>query len=486
MASAALPARRLPGSVVLREVDVGALDPARLEPVIGAQRMAAFDEAATVARELLDGRAVINVNSTAAGGGVAEMLQTLLAYTRGIGIDTRWMVIEGDPRFFEITKRIHNHLYGAPGDGGPLGAAERAHYESILRANGEELRSLVKPGDVLLLHDPQTAALASLRRELGAKVVWRCHVGRDTPNEHTQEGWEFLRPYLEDVDAYVFSRRAFAPVWADPARLHVIPPSIDPFSAKNQALPDEAARAILQFIGLAGGTSDPEPVHFRRRDGSPGRIDRRVDILQTGPPPPPEAPLVVQLSRWDRMKDMQGVMLAFAEHVDRSQDAHLALVGPAVHGVADDSEAAQILQECIATWRALPHAARTRVHLACVPMHDPDEAALIVNAIQRHATVVTQKSIAEGFGLTVAEAMWKNRPIVASRVGGIPDQIVHGEHGLLVDDPHDLAAFGAAVTSLLHEPRYAERLGGQAHRRANEQLLGDRHLERWGEVFASL
>ena len=317
-------------------------------------------------------------------------------------------------------------------------------------------------------------------------MVWRCHVGCDTPNEHTQRGWEFLRPYLEDVDAYVFSRRAFAPDWADPARVHVIAPSIDPFSAKNQALPDEAGRAILQFIGLAGGTSEPVPVHFRRRDGSPGRIDRRVDILQTGPPPPPQAPLVVQLSRWDRMKDMQGVMLAFAEHVDRSQDAHLALAGPAVHGVADDSEAAQVLQECIATWHALPHAARTRVHLACVPMHDPDEAAVIVNAIQRHATVVTQKSIAEGFGLTVAEAMWKSRPIVASRVGGIPDQIVHGEHGLLVDDPHDLAAFGAAVTRLLREPRYAERLGGQAHRRANEELLGDRHLERWGELFASL
>ncbi len=119
-------------------------------------------------------------------------------------------------------------------------------------------------------------------------------------------------------------------------------------------------------------------------------------------------------------------------------------------------------------------------------MHDPDEAAVIVNAIQRHATVVTQKSIAEGFGLTVAEAMWKNRPIVASRVGGIPDQIVHGEHGLLVDDPHDLVAFGAAVTRFLHEPPYGERLGAQAHRRANEELLGDRHLEQWGELFASL
>ena len=470
----------------LREVEVRAFDPSRLEPVIGAGRMAAFDAAAAAARELLHGRAVINVNSTAAGGGVAEMLQTLLAYGRGIGVDTRWFVIEGDPVFFEITKRLHNHLYGAPGDGGPLGSAERAHFESTLRGNGDELRSLVKPGDVVLLHDPQTAALVSMAHGSGAKVVWRCHVGCDVPNEYTEQGWEFLRPDLQDVDGCVFSRREFAPAWLEAPRVHVIPPSIDPFSTKNQALNDEAVRAILRFVGLVGGGSEPMPVEFRRRDGSPGRIDRRVDILQTGPPPPPDVPLVAQLSRWDRMKDMRGVMFAFADQIDRAEGAHLALVGPAVHGVADDPEAAHVLDECITAWRELPHATRTRVHLACVPMHDCDEAAVIVNAIQRRAAVVTQKSIAEGFGLTVAEAMWKRRPIVASRVGGIPDQIVHGEHGLLVDDPHDLAAFGDAVVRLLQDRPYAERLGTNALRRATEELLGDRHLERWGELFASL
>jgi len=470
----------------MREVDIRALEPLRLASVIGEARMAAFEAAAATARGLLDGRAVVNVNSTAEGGGVAEMLQALLAYARAVGIDARWLVIQGDASFFEITKRLHNHLYGEPGDGGPLGGAEHARYESTLHRSAEALRTTVQPGDVVLLHDPQTAGLVPAMQEAGAKVVWRCHIGIDVPNDHTQLAWEFLRPYLELADACVFTRREFAPPWAEPARVHIIPPSIDPFSTKNMTLSEDEVRSILRFVGLDGGATAIRPVRFSRRDGSPGLIDRPVDIFRTGPPPPLDAPLVVQISRWDRMKDMRGVMLAFAEHVDGAGDAHLALVGPEVRGVADDPEGALIFDECMATWRMLPLAQRTRMHLACQPMDDPDRVSVITNAIQRHATVVTQKSIAEGFGLTVAEAMWKSRPVVASRVGGIPDQIVHGESGLLVDDPYDLAAFGAAVGRLLHDRPYAERLGEQAHRRANDELLADRHLERWGQVFASL
>jgi trehalose synthase len=227
-------------------------------------------------------------------------------------------------------------------------------------------------------------------------------------------------------------------------------------------------------------------VPFTRRDGSPGRINRRVDVLQTGPPPPPEAPLVVQVSRWDRMKDMPGVMTGFATHVDPALGAHLLLSGPAVTGVADDPEAAEVLEECIALWRDLPHAQRSRVHLACTPMADPDEAASIVNALQRHASVVVQKSLAEGFGLTVAEAMWKGRPIVASAVGGIVDQIVSGVHGLLVEDPRDLRVFGSAVETLLHDRTEADRLAENARRRAGAEFLGDRHLEQYGRLLEQL
>jgi trehalose synthase len=467
----------------LEEVQVPALAPDRLLPLIGPERAERFEATAKAARELLAGRAVLNVNSTASGGGVAEMLRTLLAYARGAGVDAQWVVIQGDPHFFEITKRIHNNLHGAPGDGGPLGDDERRHYEEVLSANADELLALVRPRDIVLLHDPQTAGLASALARAGVIVVWRCHVGADAVNAHTDLAWAFLRPYLDDVDAYVFSRAAYAPDWADPRRTFVIPPSIDPFSAKNQPMSPADVEAVLHYVGLLAGAPPAAVPTFTLEDGSIGRINRHVDVLQTGPPPPANVPLVVQVSRWDPLKDMAGVMTAFAEQV---ASAHLLLVGPVVTGVADDPEGAATLDHCIEVWRRLPHAERSRIHLACLPMQDPIENAIIVNAVQRHASVVTQKSLAEGFGLTVAEAMWKGRPIVASAVGGIVDQIVSGEHGLLVDDPRDPVEFGQAVRRLLDDPAYAELLGENARRRATTDFLGDRHLEQYAQLFEQL
>lgn len=469
----------------LEEIVVDQRSPERLDALIGEERAARFTAVADATRQLLGGRAVINVNSTGRGGGVAELLQTLLAYARGVGVDARWYVVEGDPAFFEVTKRIHNHLYGSPGDGGPLGVRERQAYERTLAANADDLTGLIRPGDVVLLHDPQTAALAEVAREAGGVVVWRSHVGVDTPNAEVDEAWAFLRPYVEGLDAFVFSRRAFAPQWIGDDRLHVIAPSIDPFSAKNSEMtPAEAAQA-LRFVGLLAGDDHPVPASYVRRDGSPGRIDRHADILQTGPPPPSDRPLVVQACRWDRLKDMTGVMAGFAEFVAGAADAHLVLAGPSVTGVADDPESVRVLEECTTAWRALPHAQRTRVHLACTPMRDAGETAAIVNALQRHATVVVQKSLAEGFGLTVAESMWKGRAIVASDVGGIADQVVDGEHGLLVDDPTDLAAFGKATLRLLEDPKLAARLGANARQRAFDEFLPDRHLEQWASLIGT-
>ncbi|HEY7891567.1 MAG TPA: glycosyltransferase [Solirubrobacteraceae bacterium] len=470
----------------IQEVEVQALDAARLESLIGAERMARYEEVADAAQASLAGHAVLNVSSTAAGGGVAEMLHTLLAYVRGAGIDARWLVIQGDPGFFAITKRIHNGLYGYPGDGGSLGQAERKHYESVLQRNSEELLALVRRGDVVLLHDPQPVGLLQAIKRAGAKVVWRCHVGRDRPNEWTQRAWEFLRPYAQEADAYVVSRACFAPPWARAEQTFVIPPSLDPFSAKNEPMSRRNVRMALGYVGLLDGDGSPPIVPFTRVDGSPGRINRHVDILQSGPPARVDVPLVVQTSRWDSLKDMAGVMEGFTHHVDPSLGAHLVLAGPAVTGVADDPEAGEVYDDCVARWRALPHATRGRVHLACVPMVDPGENAAIINALQRHASIVVQKSLAEGFGLTVTEAMWKSRPIVASAVGGIADQITDGEHGLLIRDPRDVQAFGAAVERLLREPQLAARLGGTAHERAASEFLGDRHLEQWGELFARL
>jgi trehalose synthase len=434
---------------------------------------------------------VWHVNATAHGGGVAEMLQTLLAYGKGAGIENRWLVLDGDEEFFGITKRLHNMLHGEPGDAGSLGRAEHAHYEAVLAANLAELVSRVSSRDIVLIHDPQTAGLAEGLRRLGARVVWRCHVGRDLPNELTHAGWEFLRPYVSHAHALVFSRRVYAPDWVEDARLVVIPPSIDPFAVKNMALPAEAVRAILTTVGLLADGDLHGPVGFTRRDGGSGTVRPHREtggLLLDTTPPSMGAPLVVQVSRWDRLKDMAGVIAGFARAVadDDLAGAHLVLAGPEVAGVSDDPEGAAVLAECAERWRLLPDAVRCRVHLASIPMDDGDENAVIVNALQRHATVVVQKSLVEGFGLTVTEAMWKGRPVVASKLGGIQDQISHGHDGLLVNDPYDLDEFAEVLRRPLADPGLAAHLGAAAHERVLAEFLGDRHLDQYVELFARL
>ena len=195
---------------------------------------------------------------------------------------------------------------------------------------------------------------------------------------------------------------------------------------------------------------------------------------------------MLQVSRWDRLKDMAGVMEGFALAVadDDLAGAHLILAGPDVSGVTDDPEGAEVLRDCTEDWNQLPDAVRGRVHLASIPMDDVDENAIIVNALQRHAAVVVQKSIVEGFGLTVTEAMWKGRPVVASRVGGIQDQITDGRDGLLVDDPYDIEAFAEVLVRVLADPALAERLGTSAHERVLAEFLGDRHLEQYVDLFS--
>jgi trehalose synthase len=469
------------------EVPVPAMASDRLSQLLGPERLEHFLDTARNVSEFIEGSTIWNVNSTAAGGGVAEMLRALLPWARGAGIDARWLVVEGDADFFRITKRVHNRIYGFSGDGGPLGDSERTAYERTLSANATELRMLIRPGDTVILHDPQSAGLISTMHAAGARVVWRCHIGRDTPNAYTEEGWAFLRDYVSQAEAVIFSRHEFVPSWIQPERVHLIPPSLDPFSPKNQELSPEMVQRILVHAGLLGGeTADGEFPLFLRSDGSPGRVDRHADILQSGPPPGPDVPLVVQVSRWDHAKDMAGVVTAFADHIADRSVAHLLLAGPSVSGVQDDPEGGEVLQECMAQWQQLPPAIRRRVHLACLPMRDLEENAVIVNALQRHATIVTQKSLAEGFGLTVVEAMWKSRPVVASAVGGIRDQIVDGETGLLVTDPNDLDEFGSAVVRLLDDPTTAGQLGKAAELRTRELFLGDVHLERWGQLVLTL
>jgi len=425
----------------------------KFRPIIGDEATDRLVEIGRTVAAGLKGRTVWNVNSTAAGGGVAEMLQTLLSYGLGAGIDMRWLVTAGDPDFFLITKRIHNGIHGSIGDGGPLGPEEHAHYRKICAQNARDLIDKTNPGDIVILHDPQTAGMIEAVQAAGRIVIWRCHIGLDQRNDVADRTWDFLRLYLEAAQVYIFSRRLYAPDWLDKRRLEVILPSIDPFSSKNNHMDPATARAILTHAGIIASEEPQTPPTFIRTDGTEGRIKHRAEILRQGPPPSATTPIVCQVSRWDKLKDMKGVLNGFANHVDSSWDAHLSLVGPVVNGVADDPEQLAIFEDTAAAWRNLPDAARNRIQLVCLPMTDIEENAAIVNAMQRHAKVVIQKSLKEGFGLTVSEAMWKSTPVVASAVGGIQDQIEDGVNGLLVKNPTDLKEFGAAVSRLLSDSR---------------------------------
>jgi trehalose synthase len=466
----------------LTHVPVAPLPPERFRELLG-ERYAELEEVIAQSQELFAGRAIWHVNSTARGGGVAELLQSLLAYARGAGVDTRWVVVGGNPEFFQVTKRIHNRLHGSQGDGGPLGDAEHRIYEDTLRDNAEELADMVAPPDIVFLHDPQTAGLVDPIRTTGATVVWRCHVGLDLPNDLARDAWNFLRGYVQNAHAYVFSRKEFVWEGLDSDKVWIVAPSVDAFSPKNQDLDSEEVRAIL---GVAGVRADGDPTQatFMREDGTPGRVDRAAEMFQDQPVPD-DAPLVTQVSRWDRLKDPIGVLRCFAEEV-ADTDAHMLLAGPSVAAVSDDPEGAEVLAEVDAYRAELEPAVRRKVHMATLPMDDIQENAAIVNAIQRRSDIVVQKSLAEGFGLTVAEAMWKARPVVATRAGGIQDQIVDGESGILLDDPHDLAAMGDDLRRLLDDPDYAGQLGEAARGRVEAEFLGTRSLIQYEQLLADL
>jgi trehalose synthase len=464
-------------------VEVAPLDPANFGSVLDEDELRDFLALAESAQEMFAGRVLWNVNSTAQGGGVAEMLASLLAYTRGAGVDSRWVVIPGEAEFFRITKRIHNALHGAEGDGGPLGEAEREVYERVVRPFAEKFAELVSPGDVVLVHDPQPAALVAPLKERGAHVIWRLHVGADEVNDRVREAWGFVRPYIVEADRWVFSREAFVWDGLDRDRVAIIAPSIDVFSPKNQYLHEPAVHAILSASGLVSDRTSAPP-EYRREDSSIGRVASTASIVQERALTL-DRPYVLQVSRWDALKDQGGVMRAFAEHVAPHADADLVLAGPSTEGVADDPEGDEELARIIEQWRALPDDVRVRVHIASLPMADRQENAAIVNALQRHATVVVQKSLAEGFGLTVAEGMWKARPLVASRVGGIQEQVVHGETGWLVD-PRDLEDVGRRIVSLLEDPQAARRMGEAGRERVLRHFIAVRHLREWVELIAPM
>jgi trehalose synthase len=459
----------------MREVTLPATAPATSGDWLGGGRGTRLALAAARLRRALAGRTIWQVSSTSDGGGVAELLHAVLPLARASGMTVRWVVIDGDPEMFTITKRLCAQLYGDGGDGGPLGAPQRRHFTRINQENAAQWAGEVSPGDVVVIHDPQPAALVPVVHARGARVVWRCHIGSDVVTAHVQHAWDFLRGFLDRADCLVFSTEKHVPGWVEPRRVRIIPPAIDPTSPRNVELAVARVRDLLADAGLIS-TDRPDA----------GTAQDHVQVVREGPAPGPDRPMVVQVSRWDKLKDMAGVLRAFARTVDLHPEAYLTLAGPDVTSIVDDPPAAEVFADCVRAWQAAPARLRRRSQLASLPMTDRTSNALLVNALQRHASVVVQKSLAEGFGLTATEAMWKARPLVVSDVGGLGEQVVNGEHGLVLPDPTVLPAAGEAVARLLSDPALAEQLGRRARLRVADYYLLDRLLRDWADTLLAL
>jgi len=376
----------------------------------------------------LKGKRVVHVNSTRIGGGVAEILAKLVPLTSELEIDATWEVIEGDREFFECSKTMHN---GLQGDRVFLGDTAAKVYQETNANNAERLRDTLEQADFVFIHDPQPAALLQHYPKRRGKWIWRCHIDASHPARHV---WRYLREIVSAYDASVFSLAAFAKQLQHPQ--YVIPPSIDPLSDKNVELPAQEIEDVRQRFGLDA-----------------------------------ERPLLVQISRFDRFKDPIGVIRAY-RLVRRSLPAvQLVLAGG---GASDDPEGGIVLEEVRRAAESDPD-----VHVLLLPA----DANRTVNALQRAADIVLQKSIREGFGLTVAEALWKGKPVIGGNVGGIRLQVINHHTGFLVD-----TAEGAALRAryLLHNPKEYERMGRTARAFVRDNFLITRHLREYLTLMVAL
>jgi trehalose synthase len=467
---------------------------AHLAPAVAELRL----EAAGIV-PLLAGRTVWMVSSTARGGGVAEMLPPIVSLLRGLGVTVEWVVIgSSEPAFFDLTKRIHNLIHGV---GSPeLSDADRGLYEVVNRQNAESLRQLVRPGDILVVHDPQPLPIAiMLRGQVPLVAVWRCHIGLDAENAATRAAWKFLEPYLEAYAGAVFSAPEYIPKRLA-RRATVIFPGIDPLAAKNRELSLRGTIEVMCNGGLipCPGPTVPTPyASLARRlnpDGtlSPTNVTESIGLLTR--------PIVTQVSRWDRLKGFRPLMEGFAElkrstydgpgdpvHRRRLDLVRLVLAGPEPSAIQDDPEAQDVLQELQATYRALHPAIQDDIAFLLLPMASLEQNALMVNALQRASTIVVQNSLREGFGLTIAEAMWKRVPVLTNgRACGPRQQVRDGLDGRLIGDPEDPRQIRQAIDDMLTDAERLDRWGQSAQRRVHDQFLILGQLRAWGRLLMNL
>jgi trehalose synthase len=382
-------------------------------PIIGAAEIEALRGFAG----RLKGRRLKMVNATAVGGGVAEILNRLVPLIQEVGIPAAWDVITGGEPFFVVTKAMHNALHGDRFDPPP-------DWEDIFLATSEQNRARLQfDEDFVVIHDPQPIALVAGRGVSRAKWVWRCHIDLSRPNDTV---WQFLRPFVEQFDAAIVSSPSFTQDLSLPQ--YLIHPTIDPLADKNRDLEPEFVRKVLETYGID-----------------------------------PKRPIVTQVSRFDRLKDPVGVIQAY-RLVRRFNDCQLVLAGG---GASDDPEGAAVLAEAREAANGDPD-----IHILDLPPW----SHLEINALQRGSTIVVQKSLREGFGLTVSEALWKKRPVVASAVGGIPTQVIHKVTGLLV---HSMEGTAYQIRYLLANPGVARILGEHGHEHVKESFLITHNLKNY-------
>jgi trehalose synthase len=378
--------------------------------------------------EPLAGKRVLHLSATAFGGGVAEILYTLVPLMRDAGLETEWRVIFGQDEFFDVTKAIHNALQGAPRS---LTEEEK---ETFRRYNLGNAEALTDSFDYVIVHDPQPAGVVEHARPCGKHWIWRCHIDLSVPND---EVLDFLLPWLSSYDSMVFHRDAYVPQHAGLPPAYIWPPAIDPLTPKNMALSNEDAAYIVDQFG--------------------------IDV---------ERPLVTQVSRFDPWKDPVGVIEAWRtlrEHHPRTQ---LALVGSMAH---DDPEGWDYYNQTVAAAQGDPD--------IFILSNLNNVGSVEVNAFQVHSQALVQKSIREGFGLTVTEALWKARPMVAGRAGGIVDQIQEGETGFLVDSVEGCAE---ALQAILDDPRHAREMALRGKEYVRRNFLSPRLLRDWLALFNRL
>jgi trehalose synthase len=453
--------------------------------------------ASAVAPALRD-RTVWMVNSTARGGGVAEMLPRVVAMLGELGVCARWVVIDtAEPEFFSLTKRLHNLIHGS---GEPrFSPADRALYDRVSAQLAGELLPRLADGDVLVVHDPQPlGAGARVRSARPVTAIWRCHIGLDDDLPQTRAAWEFLAPDLASYDRAVFTAAEYVPPQLA-GSASIIHPGIDPLSHKNRELSIHKLVGILvdaKLVPAYGPAIVPPFAHPALRvhvDGSLGSAlePEEIGLLFR--------PIVLQVSRWDRLKGWRPLLDGFVklkrEHARRAAryddrerrilaQARLVLAGPDPGSIRDDPEGTEVFAELCDAYTALEPELAADIALVALPMASLKDNALIVNALQRCATLVVQNSLREGFGLTVTEAMWKRCAVLGSRACGLRQQIRHGVDGRLMTNAEDPAEIADTLELLLTEPVTREAHGRAAQLRVQDEFLVFTQVRRWLELLA--